>query len=39
MAFKNGNEKAVDYMIDYGIIKHKKELDAEMLNSDEELGS
>lgn len=40
LAFKNGNDKAVDYMITCGFIKNRKEMDAEMLNViDEELVS
>jgi TPR repeat protein len=38
-AYKNGNDKAVDYMITYGFIKSKKEIEAEMLNIDEEIVS
>ena len=29
-AYKMGNERAVDHMIQYGIIKNRKELEAEM---------
>jgi protein tyrosine/serine phosphatase len=40
VAYKHGNEKAVDYMITCGFIKTRKEMEAEMLNLvDEELVS
>ena len=39
-AYKNGNEKAVDYMVTFGFIKNRKEMEAEMLNIiDEEMVS
>ena len=30
-AYKMGNERAVDYMLQYGIIKHRKDLETEMI--------
>lgn len=38
-AYKSGNEMAVEYMIAYGIIKQRKDLDAELLMNDEEVQS
>jgi hypothetical protein len=38
-AFKQGNEKAVDYLISYGFIKQRKDLDAELLINDEDVAS
>lgn len=38
-AFKNGNERSVDYMITFGFIKNRKEMEAEMLNMDDEYVS
>ena len=39
-AFKNGNEKAVDFLIRYGFIKQRKDLEAELVNmGDEEVTS
>jgi TPR repeat protein len=35
-AFRHGNERAVEYMINYGFIKNRKEMEAEMLNYDDE---
>ena len=38
-AFKHGNEKAVEYMLTFGLIKSRKEMEAEMMNIDDELVS
>jgi TPR repeat protein len=39
-AYKNGNEKAADYMVTFGFIRSRKEMEAEMLNTaDEEIVS
>lgn len=38
-AYKSGNSKAVECMISFSFIKNKKEMDAEMLNIDEEFVS
>jgi len=38
-AYKHGNERAADYMMTFGFIKSKKEMEAEMMNIDEELVS
>ena len=38
-AYRLGNERAIEYMLTYGFIKTRKEMDAEMLNIDEELVS
>ena len=34
-----GNEKALDYLITFGFIKSKKDLDADLFLPDEEISS
>lgn len=30
-AYKNGNEKAADYLLSFNLVKNKKELEAEIV--------
>lgn len=38
-AYKAGNDRAIDYLISFGFIRSRKEIEAEMINVDEELVS
>ena len=38
-AYKNGNEVAYDHMINFNLIKNKKELEAELLITEDEVNS
>jgi hypothetical protein len=38
-AYKNGNELALEHMINFNLIKNKKELEAEVLIADDEVNS
>lgn len=38
-AYRQGNLKAADYMISYGLIKQKEDLDTELVLNDEDVAS
>jgi hypothetical protein len=38
-AYKNGNELALEHMINFNLIKNKKELEAEVLIADDDVNS